>query len=131
MNDTLSLVGSYRRQKKYYNRCQQCLRNFLQERELTLLEADILFSLYNDAGCNTVTAICNDIDKTKGVVSRSCEHLCHLGLIDATTDAVDRRIIHFRLLPPSGQVIEDALKYLAEIFVPKQDVEAAAVLKAY
>ncbi len=106
------LIRLFREEKRFHTQYKEGLRALLEPYGLSILEAEILFAVVNDAETNTVTRLCADIGKTKGVVSRGCDHLCGLNYLRAEADANDRRVVHFRTARASRSLIPVLAKYL-------------------
>lgn len=111
-DDTIQLVESYRNDNNYLRQYREGLRCLLETKNLSVMEAEILFSLYLDENCDNITNICMDIGKTKGVVSKACEHLCREKYISDEIDAIDRRIIHFSLEENGVKLVRSLSRYM-------------------
>lgn len=108
----LDLISSYRYSKSCYHLYRNGLCRLMDGYGLSVMENDLLLAIYNDPECNTVTRLCSDIGKTKGVVSRACNHLCDKKYFREDIDKIDRRIVHFRLTPQARNLVEMIARYL-------------------
>lgn len=108
----LRLIKNYRKEALYQKQYREGLRFLLEPYGLSLIEADILFSIYYDASCDSVTNLCIDIGKTKGVVSRACDHLCKASYLRGENDLNDRRIIHFKIRTTALNLINSLSRYM-------------------
>ena len=107
----LDLISSYRYSKSYYHLYRNGLCQLMAAYGLSVMENDLLLAIYNNPECNTVTKLCSDIGKTKGVVSRACNHLCDKKYIREDIDKIDRRIVHFRLTPAARHLVAMIARY--------------------
>lgn len=108
----LRLIKNYRKEALYQKQYREGLRFLLEPYGLSLIEADILFSIYYDASCDSVTNLCIDIGKTKGVVSRACDHLCKASYLRGENDLNDRRVIHFKICTTAMNLINGLSRYM-------------------
>lgn len=104
-------IRKYRLGKLYYDQLREGMRAILDPKGLSIMEADIILALFHNAGCDTISKLCADIGKTKGVVSVACEHLVKDGFISNSVDEKDRRIVHFRYLPAAKPVITELMRF--------------------
>ena len=120
-------IEYYRKESKFRRQYNEGLQTLLDRYGLSLLEGEILFALYTDASCDTVTKLCADLGKTKGVVSLACDRLARQKCISGRTDRRDRRVVHFHLLSASQKIIDAVSDYM-EIMNDVQKAKAEAEL---
>lgn len=106
------LIDSYRKEKNFQRQYQEGLRYLLEPYGLSVMEADLLFAICRDPKCDNVTKLCIDIGKTKGVVSRACDHLCKENYLRSENDTADRRVIHFRTTSAVRSLITALSRYM-------------------
>ena len=106
------LIDSYRKEKNFQRQYQEGLRYLLEPYGLSVMEADLLFAICRDPQCDNVTKLCTDIGKTKGVVSRACDHLCKENYLRSENDTADRRVIHFRTTAAVRALITALSRYM-------------------
>lgn len=82
-----------------YKQCQQYRFKTTDDRDFTLNEVVVLVFLSEYSGQNTIKAISEQLNISKGLVSRSVESLRKRGLLATQTDADDRRKVLLTLLP--------------------------------
>ena len=78
----------------------------LEEYGLTQLEADILMFLANNPQWDTARDIVEFRYLAKSHVSAGIKRLAARGYLERFTLPGNRKVIHLRLLPPSGPVVE-------------------------
>lgn len=105
-------IEYYRRESKFRRQYNEGLQSHLEEHGLSLLEAEILFAIFADPSCDTVTKLCADIGKTKGIVSLSCDRLIKQKYLSSRIDKKDRRVVHFHLLSAAKKVIDSVSRYM-------------------
>lgn len=108
----ISIIESHRRETKFRRQYNEGMQLLLDNYGLSLLEAEILFALCANAACDTVTKLCADLGKTKGVVSQACDRLCREGFLASKVDQKDRRVIHFRITPAVRTVVNAVSRYV-------------------
>lgn len=106
------LIDSYRKEKKFLRQYNEGLRVLLEPYGLSVMEADILFAIYRNPRCDNITKLCADIGKTKGVVSRACDHLCKENYLSSKSDDIDRRVIHFKITAAVRSLMLNLSRYM-------------------
>lgn len=106
------LIDSYRKEKNFQRQYHEGLRCLLEPYGLSVMEADILFAISRDPQCDNITKLCADIGKTKGVVSRACDHLCKENYLIGKNDNDDRRVIHFKTTGAVRSLIASLSRYM-------------------
>lgn len=93
--ENIELIRTYRKDAKFHAQYREGMRTLLDDHGLSVLEAELLFAVVHEPEKNTVSQLCAAIGKTKGVVSRGCEHLCRERYFRSEPDEKDLRVIHF------------------------------------
>ncbi|MGM9567986.1 MAG: MarR family winged helix-turn-helix transcriptional regulator [Clostridia bacterium] len=116
------LIDFYRKEKKFQRQYHEGLRYLLEPYGLSVMEADLLFAICRDPLCDNVTKLCADIGKTKGVVSRACDHLCKENYLISRSDDSDHRVIHFKTTPAVRSLISGLSRYMETMeYIHKAD----------
>ena len=106
------LIDFYRKEKNFQRQYQEGLRYLLEPYGLSVMEADLLFAICRNPLCDNVTRLCADIGKTKGVVSRACDHLCKENYLISKSDDSDHRVIHFKTTSAVRSLIAGLARYM-------------------
>jgi len=109
----ISIIESHRREVKFRRQYNEGMQKLLENYGLSLLEAEILFALCANPGCDTITKLCADLSKTKGVVSQACDRLCREGFLSSKVDKKDRRVVHFKITPAVRTMANCISRYMA------------------
>lgn len=108
----INIIEMHRRETRFRRQYNEGMQQQLENYGLSLLEAEILFALCTNAQCDTVTRLCADLGKTKGVVSQACDRLCREGFLSSRVDKNDRRVIHFKITPAVRSVVNSVSRYM-------------------
>ncbi len=106
------LIDSYRKEKNFQRQYNEGFRYLLEPYGLSVMEADLLFAIYLNPQCDSITKLCADIGKTKGVISKACDHLCKEKYLSSKNDEVDRRVIHFKITAATRSLITTLSRYM-------------------
>ena len=82
------------------------LKKVCTEHELSLVEADVISFLRNNAGKDTAVDIVELRGLSKGAVSKAVESLIRKSFLERIPDTEDRRRIHLKLKPEAEPVTE-------------------------
>lgn len=108
----ISIIEMHRRETRFRRQYNEGMQQQLDNYGLNLTEAEILFAICANVGCDTVTGLCADLGKTKGVVSQACDRLCKEGFLSSKVDKNDRRVIHFKITPAVRSVVNSVSRYM-------------------
>ena len=89
-----------------YKQCQQYRFKTTDDKDFTLNEVVVLIFLSEYSGQNTIKAISEQLNISKGLVSRSVESLRKKGFLETRTDMDDRRKILLTLLPQAQPYVQ-------------------------
>lgn len=81
----------------------------LERRQLSMREIDVLLFLVNNPGYDTARDITEFRGLSKSQVSQAVDLLTAEGLLQRTTDTVDRRVIHLSLTEAGKPLAAEAL----------------------
>lgn len=111
----ISIIESHRREVKFRRQYNEGMQKLLENYGISLLEAEILFALCANPGCDTITKLCADLSKTKGVVSQACDRLSREGFLSSKVDKKDRRVVHFKITPAVRTMVNCISRYIASM----------------
>lgn len=111
----ISIIETHRREVKFRRLYNDGMQRLLENYGLSLLEAEILFALCTNSGCDTITKLCADLSKTKGVVSQACDRLSREGFLSSKVDKQDRRVVHFKITPAVRTMVNCISRYMASM----------------
>ena len=105
-------IHAYWMTKAYIRQYDQGLRSTAAAYGLSALETELVLALSHRPASDSLTKLCAEIHKTKGVVSEACDHLQKIGYITATADAKDRRVIHYHLTAAARPFLSAAVRHI-------------------
>lgn len=108
----INIIEIHRRETRFRRQYNEGMLQQLRNYGLNLMEAEILFAICVNVGCDTVTGLCADLGKSKGVVSQACDRLCKEGFLSGKVDKNDRRVIHFKITPAVRSVVNSVSRYM-------------------
>ena len=88
-----------------YKRCRQYRFKTVEDKDFSLSEVIVLRFLSEHPEENTVKAISEHVNLSKGLVSRSVESLRQKGFLIAKADAQDRRKVLLTLCPEAERYV--------------------------
>ncbi len=84
----------------------QCA-GFKEKYGLKRTDVEVFYYLYSDRKHNTAGDVQRFLDKNKGYISQTLDHLCQLGYITAATDPDDRRYVHYFVTEKAEELTRD------------------------
>ena len=86
-----------------------------QKYDMKKAELEILYFLSHCGEQNTSTDIHHQLMMTRGHISQSVDSLCRRNYIAAIPDQHDRRYVHYEILEPAKEIVEEITKQREEM----------------